>query len=527
MVTPLVSNEDKQAKSGTSGAPSPVKNPSSARPHSANQNCNDKQVFAWSCNHDLRLTDLDPIAASRLGLPPQSLIGLSLLALSQGALAMTPKELKQGLETDTDFQWDSSLLAKALGSQSSFEDLVVVVRDSQNRPLFGSLSGHPVHHSENGSFLGYRGKGRLSHKAPSLSKEREDAPYVYANLSDKGLLPTQDNPLDNLTQELEVAVLENAQLRYLLQHLQEDAPKANDNRAFDADGAGQESKESEPSALARLAHELRSPLNAIQGYSELILSAPQGDLPDTYGRYLESVLNATRHLDELISSLELPDLQSEPDAEPNLSLDLSPIDLKELMEELSGLTRLQAHKAEVDASGLSLKGSFWVYGHRRSLFQILLNLITNAIKFTPAGGAIGLEVHPKGRDYLNLTIWDTGQGIGPEEQDRIFEDGYRSLREHSGEAIPGQGLGLAIVTDLLAKMDLEISLTSAPDQGSRFSFDLPLVLGGSVTKDALSLDEKAALTQGQRGGVGRDDATPKGNRAKPSSPPSLVVIADD
>ncbi len=459
------------------------------------------RFFFWSCDQYLRLAALDDTFANQLELPPSAIRGLPLLALTQGALALTPSDLKQQSQSTALGDWDGTLLAQALNSKRAFDDVCFALRGGGDQPLFGVLSGQPCYHTEDGRFLGYQGKGQLDDQPITKSVDKGMAPHIYSDLRPFGLSPEEQRPLKDLAQELEVAVLENAQLRYLVQKLQ-------DSNREELTQAQEFQQASKAAALSRLAHELRSPLNAIQGYSELILSAPPGKLPENYTRYLETVLSATHHLDDLVSSLEVK--SESPHDSQEASLELVPIDLKDVMDELIGLTKLQAHKAQIDARALRLDRSFWVLSHRRSLIQILLNLITNAIKFTPADGKIGLDVQPRGQDDLVVTVWDTGRGIAAEEQDKIFTDGFRSLADQPGEPVPGQGLGLAIVTDLLTKLGLKINVDSAPDSGSRFTFLLPLASDSSMTQGALSQDEKSALSSGQ-------EQTDKDNKVARSS----------
>jgi signal transduction histidine kinase len=113
-----------------------------------------------------------------------------------------------------------------------------------------------------------------------------------------------------------------------------------------------------------------------------------------------------------------------------------------------------------------------VTGERHALRQILLNLLTNAIKFTPAGGTVGVEWQAPDTTALDLTVWDTGVGIDPKEQERVFERSYRARQR--GLERPGSGLGLAIARDLARAMGGDITIESRPGAGSRVTLRLPL-----------------------------------------------------
>jgi signal transduction histidine kinase len=106
--------------------------------------------------------------------------------------------------------------------------------------------------------------------------------------------------------------------------------------------------------------------------------------------------------------------------------------------------------------------------------QILVNLLTNAIKFTPKGGSVGLETQTGPNGQLQIVVWDTGIGIPPEEQAKIFRSSYRVQPATGGHAAPGHGFGLAISRDLARAMDGDLTVSSQPGQGSRFILSLPL-----------------------------------------------------
>ncbi|MDH3791342.1 MAG: ATP-binding protein, partial [Rhodospirillales bacterium] len=117
-------------------------------------------------------------------------------------------------------------------------------------------------------------------------------------------------------------------------------------------------------------------------------------------------------------------------------------------------------------------GTPWVNGERHALRQILLNLLTNAIKFTPAGGTVGVEWQAPDMAALELIVWDTGVGIDPKDQERVFERSYRAPQKNLER--PGSGLGLSISRNLARAMRGDITIESRPGEGSRVTLQLPL-----------------------------------------------------
>ncbi len=142
---------------------------------------------------------------------------------------------------------------------------------------------------------------------------------------------------------------------------------------------------------------------------------------------------------------------------------------------------LAARDAEVDISRVGPMAGGRVLGDAMACTQILVNLLGNAVKFTPAGGSVGLETLVGPDSTLRIAVWDTGIGIPEDEQARIFEDSYRAIAV-TGAGGPsglglGLGLGLAISRDLARAMGGDITVSSQPGQGARFILSLPLANG--------------------------------------------------
>ncbi|MBI5710792.1 MAG: hypothetical protein HZC42_10880 [Candidatus Eisenbacteria bacterium] len=222
--------------------------------------------------------------------------------------------------------------------------------------------------------------------------------------------------------------------------------------------------------LANTSHELRTPLNGIIGFLQLVLDR-QCDSPEEERDYLTKAHECSRHLLDLINDLlDIARIEA-----GRLSLEVASVDVVELFAEVRSLTSVPARER-----GLELifeppeEWALKVRGDRGKIRQVLVNLVGNGIKFTPAGSVV---VRATTRPYLGHCVFevaDTGIGIAPERQKLIFEkfaqaDGTRTRR------YGGAGLGLAITRSLVELMGGTINLFSEGEgRGTRVSFTLPL-----------------------------------------------------
>ena len=189
--------------------------------------------------------------------------------------------------------------------------------------------------------------------------------------------------------------------------------------------------------LANMSHELRTPLNAVLGYAELIQDGIYGDVPAKMGDVLERIQQNGRHLLGLINDvLDLSKIEAG-------QLTLSPVDysMRELvLDVVSATEALAAEKKlalEVDAPADLPRGR----GDERRLTQVLMNLVSNAIKFTEAG-SVSIRAKVEDGSFL-VAVTDTGVGIAPEDRERIFEE-FQQVDSSSTRKKGGTGLGLAI-----------------------------------------------------------------------------------
>jgi len=218
--------------------------------------------------------------------------------------------------------------------------------------------------------------------------------------------------------------------------------------------------------LANMSHELRTPLNAISGFSQVLRRGLVGEINEKQAEYLDDVLTASRHLLSLIDDvLDLAKVEA-----GQIELRVAPFYLFDVLEGGAVVVRERATRGEVRVSVTSDPGITTVVGDERRIKQVIFNLLSNAVKFTPAGGEVSVSA---GRvdGEIRVSVRDTGPGIPPEDQERIFEEFQQA--EAGKEQREGTGLGLALSKRLVELHNGRIWVESIPGSGSTFTFTLP------------------------------------------------------
>ncbi len=224
--------------------------------------------------------------------------------------------------------------------------------------------------------------------------------------------------------------------------------------------------------LANMSHELRTPLNAIIGFSEVLLQQIFGDVNAKQHEYLEDVLSSGKHLLSLINDiLDLSKIEA-----GRMELELSRFSLANAIESGLVIVRERAARHGIRVSTALPPDLPEVEADERKAKQILFNLLSNAVKFTPDGGAVEVSAAREG-ELARVSVRDTGIGIAPEDQARVFEEFRQVGRERSRE---GTGLGLTLTKRFVELHGGRIWLESTPGKGSVFSFTLPLRHPGEV-----------------------------------------------
>jgi PAS domain S-box-containing protein len=219
--------------------------------------------------------------------------------------------------------------------------------------------------------------------------------------------------------------------------------------------------------LSTMSHELRTPLNAVLGFSDLLADPRYGPLNEKQRRYIDHIHTGGKHLLSLIS--DILDLSKIEAGRMELAMESITVDAA-FGEVLSVMQPLADKKSHVLSK--SVEAGLAVRADATRFKQVFMNLLGNAIKFTPQGGRIELAAHLDGGSIC-MEVRDNGPGIPPEEERRIFEAFYR-LRE-SGKKTEGTGLGLAITQRLVELHGGELGLKSQVGRGSCFYFSLPAV----------------------------------------------------
>jgi signal transduction histidine kinase len=220
--------------------------------------------------------------------------------------------------------------------------------------------------------------------------------------------------------------------------------------------------------MSSISHELRTPLNVILGSVELLQEEIYGPLGERQQRALSTVDQSGRQLLNLINDiLDLAKMEA-----GKLSFTFDMVAVGDACGQCIRMIRPQA-----EAKGLAVKLEAdpdlgMIASDPQRLRQILLNLLSNAVKFTPEGGSIGLRVK-KTEGFVELTVWDTGIGISDAEQELLFQP-FIQLDSRLARRYDGTGLGLALVSQLVALHRGSVSVESAPSKGSCFTVRLPI-----------------------------------------------------
>jgi PAS domain S-box-containing protein len=220
--------------------------------------------------------------------------------------------------------------------------------------------------------------------------------------------------------------------------------------------------------LANMSHEFRTPLNAIMGYTSMLLQGVNGELLPTQQRNLERVDSNARHLLSIINDiLDISRIEA-----GRMPLHLTDFSLRELLVEVVAELEPIIERSRLTVSTRLAPAVPRLYSDRAKVKQILVNLLTNAIKFT-SKGSVSVTAEPvRGSADVRIKVIDTGIGIADSDQGKIFED-FRQADSSPAREYGGAGLGLAICRRLARMLGGAISVTSAVGKGSTFTLDLP------------------------------------------------------
>ncbi|HEV3103356.1 MAG TPA: response regulator [Candidatus Dormibacteraeota bacterium] len=252
--------------------------------------------------------------------------------------------------------------------------------------------------------------------------------------------------------------------------------------------------------LANMSHELRTPLNAILGFSELMIDAKPGQYPDpTKTRFLEQIHSSGKHLLGLINDiLDLSKIEA-----GQMELRLKVVAVAEVVAQVASTVEPLAAQKQIHLA-FSAPDAGQVLADEGKLKQMILNLVSNAIKFTPEGGTVTIAA-ARVADRLQIAVTDTGIGIAELDIPRLFKE-FQQVDSSANRNQQGTGLGLALTRSLALLHGGDVWVESEVGKGSRFTIDLPL--------------EARGLVRTSNGPHGREQAAD-------TSRPLVIVVEDD
>lgn len=298
-------------------------------------------------------------------------------------------------------------------------------------------------------------------------KEEEKSPYVRLVLY---LSSIEESKIDieNLKEVIEAATVEEMANR--LEKMAEELRQKNIRL--------EEANKAKSDFLANMSHELRTPLNSIIGFSEIMQEEIAGPLTDKQKKYMERIDFSARHLLALINDiLDLSKVEA-----GKMELELDEIKSVNSLQMSVDMLKEKAHKKQLSLN-LEYEENIpeIMVVDERKFKQIVVNLLSNAVKFTPEGGTVtlrGTVRKDSGKpdyiqgEYLQIDVEDTGIGISPEDQEKLFQE-FAQIQSPYTKEYEGTGLGLALTKRLVELHGGRIWVESEKDKGSCFSFTIP------------------------------------------------------
>ncbi len=231
--------------------------------------------------------------------------------------------------------------------------------------------------------------------------------------------------------------------------------------------------------LANMSHEIRTPLNAILGFSQILANAKT--LPNELSHFINNIKTSGERLSELINNiLDISKIEA-----GKSKVTLRDINLRQLVKDIYEINKIDSLK-----KGLIFNYSYdaalpsFIRSDQKKLNQILLNLVRNAVKFTPGGKSVWLKVKRK-NNILIFEVEDEGIGIPPDDHTKVFNS-FEQVDSPDSGIYEGTGLGLAIVRENVKLMDGTIELVSQEKKGSKFIVNLPLLESQKVIDDNIN-----------------------------------------
>lgn len=306
--------------------------------------------------------------------------------------------------------------------------------------------------------------------APILPKEGLQG-LIFAGTENKDApISAGDEELITILANQLGQALENARLFEKTWRAQQDLEKKVEERTRDLTKALEEVKrisQRKTEFVSSVSHELRTPLTSIKGYAAILLTGKLGDLPEEVRIRLDKI---NRHTDELVQFVnDLLDI-SRIEAGRETMKQVSE-ELKKIIDSVSDLLSAQLKEKEIELSCDLADNASVVFVDYNQIKRVFINLVNNAIKFSPPKGKITIKSH-KDDKHVQIDISDNGCGIPEHAQESIFEEFYR-VDNQINQQFKGTGLGLTLVKNIVQAHKGKIWVKSQPGIGSTFSFTLP------------------------------------------------------
>lgn len=244
--------------------------------------------------------------------------------------------------------------------------------------------------------------------------------------------------------------------------------------------------------ISFVAHELKTPMTSIRGYTDLLLAEAVGPINDTQRNFLRTIRDNVERMAALVTDLaDISRIEAQ-----QLRLDFQQVDMRDVIDEV---VRSLQQQIEVKEQRLTLEVPEHlppVWGDRMRLVQVLTNLVSNAHKYTPSGGSITIRAEHTPNvwdeegppEVVHIAVADTGLGIHPDEQPRIFQRFFRSEADKEAREAPGTGLGLYITKTLVEMQGGRIWFESEYRKGTTFHFTVPVAT--AMEQEAPAADEE-------------------------------------
>ncbi len=248
------------------------------------------------------------------------------------------------------------------------------------------------------------------------------------------------------------------------------------------------------SFLASMSHELRTPLTSILGFSSLLIQGLFGELNEKQQSYVQGIEDSGLHLLELIKDiLDLSKIEA-----GKIELDFTPCSLVGICGETIGLVSSQARKKQIEIQLDIMPNLDTIEADELRLRQMLLNLLSNALKFSEPGSQVGVEASVS-NDMINLSVWDHGIGITEEDQNLLFQP-FQQIDNSLSRNHEGTGLGLALTNQFAHLHGGYVTCESRLGEGSRFTIILPDSRPSpTIARNNSPLPEPSILTQSDAG----------------------------